>query len=185
MQYWRARRAVTAACLLFLSVAARASAQQPGCTADQNGFEQARLKINSVHIDSTLSAISAVRRRIMPIEKALPIQEGTPFTCAAYQAAWQKLQDDFAIVLPGQRFRLTVILPTASLCDKCAEKIVDVRFRVYNTDILSSVMSLFDSTPKLDRGLAPQARFALRIPCCLYRSRVSTSRAKPMAAAAS
>src|SRR5204863_201472 len=133
---------------LLIAAANRASAQVPGCSTEQNGFEQSHLKINSVHIDSTLSAISAVRRRILPIEKALPIQKGTPFTCAAYEAAWQKLQDDFAIVLPGQRFRLTVILPTASLCDKCAEKIVDVRFRVYNTDILSSVISLFDSTPK-------------------------------------
>src|SRR5205823_14693322 len=131
----------------------------PGCSAEQNGFEQAHLKINSVHIDSRLSAISAVRRRILPIEKARPIQEETPFTCAAFQAAWQKLQDDFANVLAGQRFRLALILPTASLCEKCAEKAVDVRFRVYNTAVLSSVMSLFDSTPKLDRRLAPPGAF--------------------------
>ena len=135
--------------------AGQAWAQPFDCSPEYQAFESAHRKVHKVEIWSPLDPIGAVRDRLRLAAGSQPLVTGSDFTCDAYRDTWEKLRARYAVLEPGQRFRLAVVLPSVTPCADCADPEVDVLFRVLSTDTISYATEVLESKPVIDRGLAP------------------------------
>src|SRR6516165_2783850 len=86
--------------------AGQAWAQPFDCSPEYQAFESAHRKVHKVEIWSPLDPIGAVRDRLRLAAGSQPLVTGSDFTCDAYRDTWEKLRARYAVLEPGQRFRL-------------------------------------------------------------------------------
>jgi hypothetical protein len=99
-----------------------------------------------------------LEKRFAEIKPDLPLHEGQPFERRAYGEAQGLLGHQFGLELqPGERFRLTVVIPQLQNCNDQTRE-VEVVYRLYTTEFLYHLSRIFEARPEqFTRALAPGA----------------------------
>jgi hypothetical protein len=141
-------------CLAALPVIAAECSKASG---EYEGYRVSRVSVETplsfpvAWVESLL--LGRAIRSLESVVQGLPVQAAKPFRFKEHVATMEELKDRYNVLRPGERVRLTFVVPKLINCDD-AGRAIEVVYRVYTSDAAYYASRIFENdSSRVDRRL--------------------------------